>query len=406
MKSKQIVVAILLMFVSTAAWAGGVIHNSNQSTEYDRTLTRNAATDSADIAHYNPAGLVWMQDGFYLNMGNQFIFKEYSHGIEGVDQYYKFKDTDPIYLFPGVFAVFKKGPLALFTTFTVPAGGGSFNYKDGIIFGTSPQEDINAEGFAAHYAVSMGASYKFSKMFSLGMALRLVSATGSVDANGTLFGNTGTLQTYEVSSLGFGGVISLNFRPMKNLLLAARYETRVVLDWEYDNYEFVLGGDAPGDYREDLPPVIGLGASYKFNQFRFEANMNIYLNKMATWEDPENENYSEDEFDNGFEISTSVAWSLNKMFEFSFGAMYTNSGADKYVYDMFRPQLDCITVGGGLRARLMDNLDINLALTTTNYFDDTLDSDKENDSNPEIDLTKWTSVIAFSLQYRFDLNTK
>ena len=61
-------------FVS-AAYAGAIDNKTNWSAEYIRTLNRNAATDYADIAAYNPAGTVKLQDGFILNGSLQYLGK-------------------------------------------------------------------------------------------------------------------------------------------------------------------------------------------------------------------------------------------------------------------------------------------------------------------------------------------
>jgi hypothetical protein len=48
---------LLLSFVCVSAvYAGAIDNKTNWSAEYIRTLNRNAATDYADIAAYNPAG--------------------------------------------------------------------------------------------------------------------------------------------------------------------------------------------------------------------------------------------------------------------------------------------------------------------------------------------------------------
>ena len=44
---------------------------SNLSAEWVRTPARNAATDASDIVVYNPAGLVKLNNGFHINLGNQ-----------------------------------------------------------------------------------------------------------------------------------------------------------------------------------------------------------------------------------------------------------------------------------------------------------------------------------------------
>ncbi|MBL0095221.1 MAG: hypothetical protein IPP46_01100 [Bacteroidetes bacterium] len=52
---------------------------SNLSAEWVRTPARNAATDASDIVVYNPAGLVRLNNGFHINVGNQSLFRKPSH---------------------------------------------------------------------------------------------------------------------------------------------------------------------------------------------------------------------------------------------------------------------------------------------------------------------------------------
>lgn len=54
---------LLLSFgFATAVYAGAIDNKTNWSAEYIRTLNRNAATDYADIAAYNPAGTVKLDE--------------------------------------------------------------------------------------------------------------------------------------------------------------------------------------------------------------------------------------------------------------------------------------------------------------------------------------------------------
>ena len=63
---------IWIICMPLPAIAGGIFVNSQQSAEYVRLFNRNAATDNADIAYYNMAGLTKMKDGQYLNGSNMF----------------------------------------------------------------------------------------------------------------------------------------------------------------------------------------------------------------------------------------------------------------------------------------------------------------------------------------------
>ena len=65
---KKVLYSVAGLFLSTAlvstAYGGGIDNKTNWSAEYIRTLNRNAATDFADIAAYNPAGTVKLQDRY------------------------------------------------------------------------------------------------------------------------------------------------------------------------------------------------------------------------------------------------------------------------------------------------------------------------------------------------------
>ena len=71
---------ISVAFVS-AAYAGGIDNKTNWSAEWVRTLNRNAATDFADIAMYNPAGTVKLHEGFTINGSFQYGLKEYTNNV-------------------------------------------------------------------------------------------------------------------------------------------------------------------------------------------------------------------------------------------------------------------------------------------------------------------------------------
>ena len=60
-------------------YAGGIINKQNLSADYIRTLNRNAATDMADAAAYNPAGTAMMEDGLYVKADAIYFWKDYSN---------------------------------------------------------------------------------------------------------------------------------------------------------------------------------------------------------------------------------------------------------------------------------------------------------------------------------------
>ena len=110
----------------SAAYGGGAENKTNWSAEYIRTLNRNAATDYADIAAYNPAGTVKLQDGFIINGSAQYLSKEYKNNINGTS----FESDEPSVV-PGVFGVYNRDKWSVFGAVTVVGGGGKVDFSQG-----------------------------------------------------------------------------------------------------------------------------------------------------------------------------------------------------------------------------------------------------------------------------------
>ncbi len=69
----------ILMLAASPLYAGGIINKSNQSADYMRTLNRSAATDYPDIAVFNPAGIMQMENGAYAKLDAMYFAKDYSN---------------------------------------------------------------------------------------------------------------------------------------------------------------------------------------------------------------------------------------------------------------------------------------------------------------------------------------
>ncbi|MGW8161479.1 MAG: hypothetical protein ACWGN1_04460, partial [Desulfobulbales bacterium] len=127
---KKILICIGGMVLSctfaATVFAGAVDNKTNWSAEYIRTLNRNAATDYADIAAYNPAGTVKLDEGFIINGSIQYLAKDYKNVINGTE----FKSDEPSYV-PGIYAVYNKKKYALFGALTVVGGGGKVDFSKG-----------------------------------------------------------------------------------------------------------------------------------------------------------------------------------------------------------------------------------------------------------------------------------
>ena len=166
---------------------------SNLSAEWVRTPARNAATDASDIVVYNPAGLVKLNNGFHINLGNQSLFRKPSHtfdfGLGGGEQTYT-QDGNDLFL-PNLYMTYKQNNFALFTGVFMAGGGATANYPTGSITTEliGLQALMGAQGAYAAYdhqsmkassfylTTTIGGSYAVNEMISFAVAGRYISAT-------------------------------------------------------------------------------------------------------------------------------------------------------------------------------------------------------------------------------------
>ncbi|MGL5262150.1 MAG: hypothetical protein ACRC9P_07190, partial [Bacteroides sp.] len=63
----------LLLLVSIKTFSGGLLTNTNQHVMYLRYLARQAST-SIDGVYFNPAGTVFLKEGFNFSINGQSAF--------------------------------------------------------------------------------------------------------------------------------------------------------------------------------------------------------------------------------------------------------------------------------------------------------------------------------------------
>ena len=242
---------MLLSFVLiSTAYAGAIDNKTNWSAEYIRTLNRNAATDFADIAAYNPAGTVKLHEGLTINGSVQYLKKDYTnkitHPLLGGTQ--KYESDEPSYV-PGLFAVYNKNRWALFGSVTVVAGGGKVDFGDGdastfsAAGGTIGQplcpygmakcayfdpasQKLTAESFYLGYTV--GTAFKLNDLFSFSMGLRYVNAHKELDASVTLYDADNnpfpTSISFDQDGDGWGGIFGIGINPDYFNIITDRFE--------------------------------------------------------------------------------------------------------------------------------------------------------------------------------------
>jgi long-chain fatty acid transport protein len=172
----KIVVSVLLVTLCFGiTYAGNIDYLTNRSVNYFRNFARNSATDGADLVSYNPAGLVFLDEGFHISFGNEFFLKDYT--IDAVPFWdttsvIAYESDEPTLFYPDLHVVYRTGDWAIFGAFTVLAGGGALDYKDGIyamsLLETGYQQVIR--GSQAYFAVMSEGSIKASSRYIAGTA--------------------------------------------------------------------------------------------------------------------------------------------------------------------------------------------------------------------------------------------
>ena len=409
-----------LFYFSSPLLAGGIDNKHNFSAEYVRTLNRNAATDSADAVVYNPAGVMEMENGSYINLSTQYILKDYS-SIDSLGL-----DQDEPSIVPALFGLYKQDKWSLFGAFTIPGGGGEVKFDKGSattettgrrFIDLTPHtsigtQRINAESF--YYGFTLGGAYKVDDTYSISLGARYIDAYSASDGQIILTGgaaNSTWTTDYEKAADGWGGIIGLNINPEGPVNFGIRYETKTKLDFKYtvktDTYSGPYGlppllaaqGIRTGaTERRDLPGLLGLGAGFKITpKLRLDTTLTYYFQESADW------NRAEDNVDNGFDAGFSLEYLFSDKLKGSAGYMYTDTGIDAKDMTKENPQLSANTLGTGVAYKYTPNLDLNFSIGKVFYKSDAyIHTPPAPATTPTyVDFDKDIVFLSFGIQYKF-----
>lgn len=413
-----------LVFLLTAPLlAGGIDNKHNFSAEYIRTLNRNAAVDSADVVVYNPAGVMQMENGFYLNFTGQYAAKDYSNTIGGMEY-----DSDTPDIVPSLFALYKKDKWAGFAAFTIPVGGGAVEYEKGsattLSLATSlaltpglfvwPIVGQYMEGESYYYGLTVGGAYAINDMVSVSLGLRYSDAnierSGYATATASPVPGNTYFVDYEETGDGLCGIIGLNLKLSDRFNIGVRFETETSLSLETtqnrDTLDLVAapGLVATGTKRErNIPGIFGLGLGFQVTPKLYAtATYTMYLNGSADWSDIALTGGNETVKKNGYDIGLALEYAFNPTLKGSFGVLYTETGIEPANMSKEAPELDAITIGGGIAYDLSKRMTLNFGVLKTFYQDETTTIFLGSPPAPaELKLEKDVMILSAGIQYRF-----
>lgn len=234
--------AVAAVFLSGTVFAGGVENKTNLSTSYLRNPSRNTEHERPESAFYNIAGTAFMEDGLYIEAGNQFVIKEYGNELKtgnsfssyGVNDYYS-NDETTVWLYPDFDAVYKNGRWSVFFNFGVYAGGGSLSYSEGtsattlMFLGGANQFKAGAEQ-AASVAQAMGTAAQAVASSNPELSTQYAAAAQAYTKNAQSYKSLAEASlamaqkhSLDVTSITYGGQIGAAYKVLDWLSLSAAF---------------------------------------------------------------------------------------------------------------------------------------------------------------------------------------
>ena len=407
---------VALLVASPRVEAGSIDYLSNQSGQFIGNFAKNASTRGADTSAYNPAGLSFLDKKLYINLSTQTVIKDFWITYQGEE----YHSEVPTPLVPALHVVGKPlEDLAIYGSFTIPAGGGSLEFGDGVPFlrplalvanppGASLPRNAYFEGSSIYYGATVGASYKFLDMISISAAARLIIAGKTYKGQATYdaVGGGETTPALDASkdAIGVGGIFGVHVRPIKYLDIGLRFETETSLDFKttsninnYDADGKAIDCDSPvtptttgcnmldaadnavASFRDghtekrNLPMILGIGLSvHPIDDLDINLAFNYYFTKEADeYEDVTGATgYArgyDDDYDNGYDVAASIAYRFIPEFELTLGFNHTTIGGNSNTYNDFEFSLDSNSVGFSARASVHEQLDLTLGFSATLY---------------------------------------
>ena len=206
-KMKNSFMGLLLFMATTPATAGGILTNTNQSIDFLRNPARDAAI-GLDGVYSNPAGVAFLPEGFHLAFNWQYAHQ--TRTIESVNPYFAlgrknngqtaktFEGVADAPFIPSLQAAYNRGDWSIQFNFSVPGGGGTCEFADGlgsfesVVGGIAHQlQPLGATGYDMdgymqgrnyYFGFQLGAAYKINPNLSVYGGLRLLYGTATYKA--------------------------------------------------------------------------------------------------------------------------------------------------------------------------------------------------------------------------------
>ena len=219
MNNLKVIITSVMLAATTSASAGGILTNTNQSIDFLRNPARDAAI-GLDGVYSNPAGVAFLPEGFHIAFNWQYAHQTrtitsnnplFALGRKNSGYTSKtFEGVADAPFIPSLQGAYNKGNWSLQFNLSVPGGGGSCEFSDGlgsfesVVGGIAHQlsgldqiatvlgqpapgvsgydMDGYMQGRQYYFGVQLGAAYKITPDLSVYGGLRFLYGTATYKA--------------------------------------------------------------------------------------------------------------------------------------------------------------------------------------------------------------------------------
>ena len=457
---KSLIEFAVFMMTTGSVWAGGILTNTNQSVDFLRNPARDAAI-GLDGVYSNPAGVVFMPEGFHLGINWQYAHQ--TRTITSTNPVFqmgrKNNANSPTKIFEGVAnapiipsiqIAYNMEHWSLQANLSVPGGGGACEFEDGLGSFESVVGNIAAmlaplgaqgydmdgymKGRQYYYGVQIGAACKVTPNLSLYGGLRMIYGDATYKAKISNI-EVKTAQGYvdfgsylqAVTAAGYGEQVAplQKYAEGVNLLCnqdGIGFAPIVGVDYKTGRFNFAAKYEFRTQIRMKNESTVNEASEIEaVNKFRDGEKVNEDMPALLTvgvqyspidavrinagWhhyfdKDASWYNHSQDLLShNTNEFLLGAEWDTTEKLTFSAGGQLTRYGmTDEYISDMSFV-VNSYSIGFGFSYQLSKRVAVKAAYFQTYYGD----YDRTNADNPQIkdSFTRTNRVFGVGCQLDF-----
>jgi len=364
-----------------------------------------AATDGADASYYNPANMMWMDEGHEIEVALTYIhvpsttYKDSTNSAFNGNSEKENAFLPTVHYLSPAFGDFRFG-----LSMVVPAG----LVKEWKF----PYQKATAEEFGLKVIeLNPNVAYKVSDSFAVGFGLRALYSSGVVKSDASGLGNTSGVRDLEGDSIDFGYNVALSYKPIENLTLATTYRSKVDLSIEGDanlaNGMYKGGGSVS----IPMPAVLSLAASYTISkttlEFVYEKNywsaykeldfnyaVDLTRGPLAPFDNPIDKNWKDS---NTYRLGVTHKYSDDLKLMAGFGI--DESPVPDSTLGFETPDSDALLYSAGFEYRINSSMKMGLAYLYSDKDDRTVSRAAPNPNGTFTDSS--AHLLTASFKYKF-----